>query len=151
MRIAIGADHRGYSLKEKVIRALREEGIPVTDFGTESEESCDYPDSAFAVAESVQKGEHERGVLICASGIGHSIAANKVAGIRAALCLDMKIARLSRQHNDANVLVLAADFTDHDQAVMMVKEWLSTSFDGGRHQRRIEKISQFEAESRCRG
>lgn len=149
MKLAVGADHRGYRLKEHLKRALKAGDIVLTDFGTESEESCDYPDSALAVARSVAKGEHDRGVLICASGIGHSITANKVRGIRAALCLDREMARLSRRHNDANILVLAADFTDDDEATKMVEEWLATPFDGGRHQRRIDKITQFEVEAGC--
>ncbi len=144
MRIAAGADHRGYALKQKIIDHLTQEGHEVTDMGATSPERCDFPDFAFPVAQSVACGDHDRGVLICGSGIGMSIAANKVPGIRAAFCPTDEIAFYSRAHNDANVLVLAGDFTTDDQARAILTKWLDTPFQGGRYARRLEKIVAFE-------
>jgi ribose 5-phosphate isomerase B len=142
MKIALGADHAGFPMKEKLKAKLAAEGHEVEDAGTHSGESTDYPDYAFDVAGRVARGEAERGVLVCSSGIGMSIAANKVRGVRAAAAASVDQARLSRAHNDANVLALGADFLDQDQAGKMVDVFLSTGFDGGRHARRVGKITQ---------
>ena len=142
MKIAIAADHAGYQLKEKLIAALPEHEF--IDFGTYSEASMDYPDTALLASVAVAAGDCEKGILICGSGIGMSISGNKVKGIRAALCVNTDIARLSRQHNDANILVLAARFTAFHYALEITKAWLSTAFEGGRHQTRIDKISNIE-------
>nr|MDK2850318.1 ribose 5-phosphate isomerase [Candidatus Cloacimonadota bacterium] len=142
MKLAIASDHAGYVLKEAIKKAFDEHQF--VDFGTYSENSMDYPDVGYPAAWAVSKGECEMGILICGSGIGMSITANKVPGIRAALCSMTDIARLSRMHNDANVLVLAGRFTAEAYAKEIVKVWLSTSFEGGRHQNRLKKIHQGE-------
>lgn len=144
MKIAIGSDHGGFQLKKTICRFLEEEGIAYQDFGTYSPESCDYPDIAFAVAEAVARGEFDQGILICGTGIGMAIAANKVPGIRAALCHDTYSARMSREHNDANVLTLGERVVGPGLAVEIVKTWLSSSFAGERHSRRVEKIKARE-------
>ncbi len=141
--IAIGADHRGVTLKQQIVEQLRGAEITVDDCGTNSSESCDYPDVAHQVADRVSDGSADRGILICGSGIGMSMAANKHPAIRAALCHDRQAAEMSRRHNDANVLCLAADRLDHlpDGDVHdLVDVWLKTEFEGGRHQRRVDKI-----------
>ncbi|MCD6102198.1 MAG: ribose 5-phosphate isomerase B [Candidatus Cloacimonetes bacterium] len=143
MRIIIASDHAGYKLKKSLIEFL-DKKYSVKDFGTDSEESVDYPDFGFSASEKVAQGEFDRGILICGTGIGMSIVANKVKGIRAALCNSVEIAKLSRQHNDANILVLAGRFMNKDLAVEIVKTWLNTEFNGGRHKRRIDKIKYFE-------
>ena len=142
MKIALASDHAGYKLKEAIKEYLTEHEL--IDFGTHSTESMDYPDTGFKVAEAVAKGECEKGILICGSGLGMCIVANKVKGIRAALCNSVELARLSRQHNDANILVLQGRFISHNLAKKIIKAWFSTEFDGGRHQRRIDKISRYE-------
>jgi len=147
MRIALAADHAGVALKRDVIRTLEELGIGYEDFGTVSEESVDYPDYAVAVARRVASGEFDRGILVCGTGVGMAIAANKVAGVRAAPVVDLESARLSREHNDANVLALGARVTPSDQALAIVREFLQTPFAGGRHQRRIDKIAALETPS----
>jgi ribose 5-phosphate isomerase B len=144
MRIAIGADHAGFALKERLREQLSREGHQVTDHGTTSEASCDYPDLAKAVAEAVASGAAERGILVCGSGVGMSMAANKVAGIRAALAVDEEEVRLTRGHNDANVLTLGQRTTDAETAGKLIDVFLSTPFDGGRHIARIEKIRAME-------
>lgn len=144
MKIALASDHAGFELKEAVKEFLQEHQI--TDFGASSCESMDYPDTGFAAAEAVAKGTCEKGILICGSGIGMSIVANKVKGIRAALCTSETIASLSRRHNDANVLVLAGRFTSKYLAKDIINTWFSTEFEGGRHQKRLNKISNFEKE-----
>ncbi len=144
MKIAIGADHRGFPLKEKLKDYLIRIGHTVIDEGTFSDERVDYPDFAFKVAQLVNKQQAERGVLICATGIGMSIAANKVFGVRAALCLNSKMARLSREHNNANCLCLGADLLLPEQAKRIVRIFLQTRFTAGRHSRRVKKISSFE-------
>jgi ribose 5-phosphate isomerase B len=144
MKIALGADHRGVELKEKVKKYLKEKGHTVTDFGTNSLESVDYPDFGFKVSESVAKGENDRGILFCWSGIGMCISANKVKGIRAALCLNPTMAELCRQHNDTNILCLSSRFTPEAEALKIVDLWLKTEFEGGRHKKRVEKISRYE-------
>jgi ribose 5-phosphate isomerase B len=143
--IALGADHAGYSLKEKLKTWLAADGHRVIDHGTHSTESVDYPDYAAAVAETVRAGEAERGVLVCGSGIGMAIAANKVAGVRAVVAADPTVARLSRQHNDTNVLALGARLTAAAQALEVVQAWLATPFEGGRHARRVHKLAQLDA------
>ena len=144
MKIIIGSDHAGFDLKEALKGAIG----GMTDIGTDSGESVDYPDFGARVARAVSSGEYERGILICGSGVGMSIVANKVPGIRAALCTDTDTARLSRMHNDANVLVLAGRRTDPETAVAIVTVWLDTPFEDGRHARRLDKIRKIEEESR---
>lgn len=147
-KIALGCDHGGFELKEKVSAFLKTAGYEVLDCGTFSSDSMDYPDTAYKAALAVSRGKAERAILICKSGIGNSITANKVKGIRAALCYNRKAARLSRQHNDANVLVLGSLFVKTEEAKKMIKLWLETPFEGGRHLRRIKKIERIE--KRCR-
>ncbi|PYT17843.1 MAG: ribose 5-phosphate isomerase B [Acidobacteria bacterium] len=147
MKIAIGADHAGFALKEQVRDALRSAGHEVIDLGTDTPESTDYPDYAGAVAKDVAAGFAERGVLVCATGVGMSIAANKVAGVRAALGFDADEVRLTRAHNNANVLTLGARYTGADAANEMVRVFLETPFDGGRHALRVEKIGKLEQRS----
>ena len=143
--IAIGSDHAGYSLKERLKTWLAADGHRVVDHGTHSTESVDYPDYAAVVAEAVRAGDAERGVLVCGSGIGMAMAANKVAGVRAVVAADRTVARLSRQHNDANVLALGARLTAAGQALDVVQAWLATPFEGGRHARRVDKLAQLDA------
>ena len=144
MKIALGADHKGFQYKEKVKKFLQGKGYEVIDFGTFSEESADYPDFGFKVAKAVANKEAERGILFCWSGIGMCISANKIKGIRAALCLNEEMAKLSREHNDSNVLSLSAKFIPEEKLLKIVEVWLNTSFEGGRHQRRLDKISLEE-------
>jgi ribose 5-phosphate isomerase B len=148
MKIAIGADHAGFVLKEKLKRRLAEDGHEVIDFGTDSEQSCDYPDYAQAVAREVAQERFDRGLLLCGTGIGMSIAANKVDGIRAAHVSSKDEAGLARSHNDANVLALSAKALDEDHAYQLVRIFLETEFTGGRHARRIAKITLLERGSR---
>lgn len=138
--IAIGCDHGGFALKQEVMRHLDELGLAYKDFGTYSEESCDYPIYGEAVARAVADGEYERGILICGTGIGISISANKVKGIRAALCGDCYSAEMTRRHNDANVLALGAGITGPNLAKRMVEVFLNTDFEGGRHARRVAQL-----------
>ena len=145
MRVAIGSDHRGFALKEALKELLGELGHEWVDFGCEGEEGVDYPDIVQPLGEAVVRGEYERGILICGNGIGVSIAANKLKGIRAALCHDTFAARLARQHNDANVLCLGAWCIGRGVAEDIVKVFLSEEFEGGRHARRIEKIRAMES------
>ena len=144
MRIALGADHAGVALKHNIRQLLDERGISYQDFGTNSTESVDYPDFAATVAHEVASGAFDRGILVCGSGIGMAIAANKVAGIRAAPVVDEDAARLSREHNDANVLALGERLTPADTARRIVNAFLDTPFAGGRHQRRIDKIRALD-------
>ena len=145
MKIAIGADHAGFELKERLRRALESKGHEVNDRGTGSPEPCDYPDFAAAVAKEVARGGAERGILVCSTGIGMSIAANKVRGVRAALGTSVDEVKLVRSHNDANVLTLGAKFLDGAVAEALVDVFLDTPFDGGRHSRRLRKIEALEA------
>jgi len=147
MKIAIGADHAGFELKNQLGDVLRRTGHEVCDFGTNSTESTDYPDYARRVAQAVANGTAERGVLVCGSGVGMSIAANKVRGVRAALGVTLEEVCLTRAHNNANVLTLGARFTDPTLARELVQAFLETSFEGGRHERRVAKISQMEDEA----
>lgn len=142
--IAIGSDHGGFFLKEKLRVSLKKKGYTVKDVGCFNLESCDYPTYAYAVAKEVSSGRCSKGILICKSGIGNSIAANKVKGVRAALCYNLKAARLSREHNDANLLVLGSLFVTETLAKRMVTLWLNTEFEGGRHLRRLRKIQEIE-------
>ena len=142
MKIAIASDHAGYGLKEALKAAFPMHEF--TDFGTHGTCSMDYPDTGYPAAQAVANGTCDKGILICGSGIGMSITANKVSGIRAALCMLTDIARLSRRHNDANVLVLAGRFTATAYAIEIATAWLETPFEGGRHQQRLNKIHQGE-------
>ncbi len=137
---ALGSDHAGFEYKEKIKGILDELKIPYKDFGTNSSESTDYPDWAHKVSESVSAGETDRGILVCGTGVGMSIVANKHRGVRAAVCESVTAARLSRQHNDANVLTLGARITGWEAVVDIVKTFLSTPFEQGRHKRRVDKI-----------
>ena len=141
MKISIGGDHAGFIYKEEIIKMLSTEGHEVKDFGPFSEASVDYPDFAHPVAASVEKGEAHFGILICGSGNGVAITANKHQGIRAALCWTEELGSLARQHNDANILCLPARFVDLELAKNIVNKFLSTAFEGGRHQNRVNKIS----------
>ena len=144
MRIAVGADHAGFTLKEHLKQTLVRLGHSVDDHGTDSEISVDYPPICFAVGRAVAEGRAERGIVIGGSGQGEQIAANKVAGVRAALCNDLYTARLSRAHNDANVLSLGGRIVAFGLADEILAVWLDTTFDGGRHQRRLDQISEAE-------
>ncbi len=145
MRIAIGADHGGYELKQHIVEFLVAQGHQVRDLGVHSPESVDYPDIAAPVARAVAAGEFERGILICGTGIGISLAANKIDGIRAAVCTDCYMARMSRQDNDANVLCLGGRVLGLGSALDVVQTFLSSEFLGGRHARRVAKITALEA------
>jgi len=144
MRVSLGADHKGFELKDKIKKYLIESRHQVTDFGTNSSESVDYPDFGFKVAESVAKGEVDFGITVCWTGNGMNIAANKVKGIRSALCLNEEMAMLARAHNNANVLALAAKFVPEELARKILDAWLSTEFEGGRHSRRLDKIKSYQ-------
>jgi ribose 5-phosphate isomerase B len=146
MKIAVGSDHRGVGVKLRIIPLLRQMGHEVTDVGPDGASSVDYPDYALEVARAVGEGRVERGVLTCGTGIGMCIAANKVRGVRAAPCHDSITAELSRRHNDANVLCLSADLLGEELIERMIRIWLETPFEGGRHARRVDKIMRFEAE-----
>ncbi len=142
MRIAVGADHRGFALKENLKRWLAARGYTVLDFGTGSTDRVDYPNFGFRVARAVQARKAERGILVCSTGIGMSIAANRSPEVRAALCHSVRLARLSREHNDSNVLCLGADFVTPAIAKRIVGVWLKTGFAGGRHARRVREVGQ---------
>ncbi|HBQ20969.1 MAG: ribose 5-phosphate isomerase B [Deltaproteobacteria bacterium GWA2_38_16] len=142
MKIAIGNDHRGYQLKKLILNSFKD--ISFVDVGCNSEERVDYPDFAAKVAKKVSEGECERGILMCGSGVGMSIVANKFLNVRAALVWDTKIAQLTRLHNDSNVLCLAADFIKDKKVFEIIKTWLKTSFEGGRHAVRLQKIKDIE-------
>jgi ribose 5-phosphate isomerase B len=146
MKIAIGSDHRGYDAKRRIVLLLQQMGHEVLDMGTTGKESVDYPDFAFQVAQAVSQGSVDRGILICGTGIGMCIAANKVQGVRAAPCHDSITAEMSRRHNDANVLCLSGDLLGEELIDRMVRIWLTTDFEGSRHARRVEKITRFETE-----
>ncbi|MCS7159435.1 MAG: ribose 5-phosphate isomerase B [Gemmatales bacterium] len=150
MRIALGSDHRGYEKRLKIVDFLRHLGHDPLDLGVFVREACDYPDFAFQVAFAVSEGRADRGILVCGTGIGMCIAANKVPGVRAALCCDIITAEMSRRHNDANVLCLSGDLLGDEVVQRMVRVWLETPFEGGRHARRLEKIARFEQEHWCR-
>ena len=139
-KIGVGSDHAGVNLKNKIAEFLKEKGYEVTDYGTHSTESCDYPVYAKAVAKSVANGENERGIICCGSGIGVSIAANKVKGVRAVFAHEPYSAMLSRLHNDANVLCLGERITGESLALDIVETWLHSEYEGGRHQRRVDML-----------
>lgn len=143
-RIAIGADHAGFEEKEKIKNTLQELGIEFDDLGTDSPESVDYPDFAQKVGTGVANGDYEQGILVCGSGTGMAIAANKVPGVRAAVAWNEDIARLAREHNNANILSIAARFTPDDEIKKIIKAWFNADFEGGRHERRVEKMSAIE-------
>ena len=144
MAIAIGSDHGGFHLKETIKARLAELNLEFHDFGTYSTESVDYPDIAKEVGEAVAAGDYEQGILICGTGIGISIAANKIKGVRAALCGDVYSAQMSREHNDANILAMGERVIGPGLALMILDTWLKTPFAGGRHERRVGKISDIE-------
>jgi ribose 5-phosphate isomerase B len=146
MRIAIGADHAGYGLKEDVKGYLKERGHEVEDLGTHSEETTDYPPICAAVARAVRDGRADRGVVLGGSGQGEQMTANKVRGIRAALCHDLYTARMARSHNDANVLSMGARIVAPEMALLILETWLQTEFEGGRHERRVGQIMEIERE-----
>lgn len=147
-RIAIAADHAGFAEKERMKQTLDEIGVEYQDMGTDSAESVDYPDFAERLGKAVAKGEFDEGILFCGSGTGMAIAANKIHGVRAAVAWNEEIAKLSREHNNANVLALPARFISDEDAAKIVKAWLAAPFDGGRHARRVDKISAIEDEER---
>jgi ribose 5-phosphate isomerase B len=151
MKIAVGSDHRGFDIKTQIAQALGQFGHEVQDLGPHTRDNVDYPDYAFAVAGAVGAGFAERGVLVCGTGLGMCIAANKVPGIRAAPCHDLVTAELSRRHNDANVLCLSADLLSAQLIERMLHAWLQTPFEGARHARRVQKIIQFEARLHVNG
>jgi ribose 5-phosphate isomerase B len=144
MRIAVAADHAGFALKQKLLPELEAAGHQVVDFGTESADSCDYPDLAEPVSRAVSRGEFDRGILVCSTGIGMAIAANKIAGVRAAPAECEDEVRLAREHNDANVLTLGAKYLDETRAMKLIQVFLSAGFASGRHARRVAKIAALE-------
>ena len=146
MKIALASDHAGYAEKERLKPLLRELGAEFEDLGTVSEASVDYPDYARRVAEEVARGQVEQGLLVCGSGAGMAIAANKVPGVRAVVAWNEESARLAREHNDANVLAVAARFNTPDEIERIVRAWFAARFEGGRHTARVEKIKQIERE-----
>ncbi len=150
MRIAVGTDHRGFLIRGKVIELVERLGHEVEDVGTFSGEAVDYPDVAAVVAEKVSRGEVERGILVCGTGLGMCIAANKYRGVRAAPCHDDLTAEMSRRHNDSNVLCLSSDLLGERLIDRMIELWLTTPFEGGRHARRVEKITQLEDQIQAR-
>ncbi len=147
MRIGIGSDHRGHQIKAKLNTLLTADGHEVIDFGTEGDQPVDYPDFAVAVAKQVAEGTIERGILICGTGFGMAIAANKFRGVRAAACADEIMAEMCRRHNDVNVLCLPGDLIGDRPVGDLVRVWLATEFEGGRHTRRLQKISNIESEN----
>ena len=144
MKIAVGSDHRGFEAKRRLLNLVQSLGHETTDMGVDTADSVDYPDYAIPVAEMVSDGRADRGILICGTSIGMCIVANKVRGVRAAPCHDSITAEMSRRHNDANVLCLSADLLGTQLMDRMVKIWLETEFEGGRHARRVEKITNYE-------
>ena len=147
MRIAVGSDHRGVGMRSKIVDLLKRLGHEVIDVGTTGEESVDYPDIAAAVAKKVSTGEVDRGILICGTGLGMAIVANKFPGVRAAPCHDYVTAEMSRRHNDLNVLCLSGDILGERLVDRLIEIWLNTEFEGGRHERRVEKIAAIERET----
>jgi ribose 5-phosphate isomerase B len=144
MRVAIGADHKGFPFKQKVIEILKKDGHEVTDFGTNSEDSVDYPDFGLKVAHAVAEGDVDYGITVCWTGNGMNMAANKVKGVRAGMALNKEMAELTRLHNNANVLTLAGKYTPEEDLQAIVETFLKTSFEGGRHISRVEKIMHEE-------
>jgi len=149
-KIIIGSDHGGFTLKEKIKTYLKKKSFQVEDLGTYSSERCDYPKIAYNLAKNIARGKYSQGILICKTGIGNSIVANRFAGVRAALCYNVRAARLSREHNDSNVLVLGSSFVNTGLAKKIINIWLSTKFLGGRHRGRLDQIQKIEKELGCR-
>ena len=149
MRVALGCDHRGITLKQAIMDLLGDMGYETEDLGCYDSSSVDYPDIAKGVAGAVSEGKFEQGILICGTGIGMSMAANKVCGVRAALCRDVLSAHRAREHNDANVLCLSGDILTLDEALEIVKAYFDSHFEGGRHARRVEKMKVMEIENGC--
>ncbi|GIN86502.1 putative sugar phosphate isomerase YwlF [Heyndrickxia sporothermodurans] len=147
MKVALASDHGGIHIREEIRNLLEEMGVEYQDFGCDCETSVDYPDYALPVAQKVANGEFDRGILICGTGIGMSIAANKVKGIRCALAHDVFSAKATRQHNDTNMLAMGERVIGPGLALEIVKVWLTTDFEGGRHTRRIEKVTKFEEQN----
>ncbi len=143
MKIAIGADHAGYQLKEKIKKHLDSQGIPFSDLGTFKMESSDYPEYAYKVANAIANKEYDLGILICGTGIGMSITANKIKGVRAAVANSIENAKMSRLHNDANILCLGSRIINQEKAIKITETWINTSFEGGRHQVRTDLITQL--------
>ena len=143
MKIAIASDHGGYQLKEEVKKYLEDRGIEILDLGTNSEESVDYPEYGHACGEAVASGKADRGIVCCGTGIGISIAANKVKGVRCALCTDVNMAVMTRKHNDANMLAMGGRTTDTKTALEITAAGLDTEFEGGRHQRRVDMLNRY--------
>lgn len=148
MKIAIGSDHGGYELKNKLVDFLKQAKYDIDDMGTHSKDSCDYPLIGFKVAKAVSDRKSDRGILICRTGIGMAIIANKLSGVRAGAIYNVEIAKSSREHNDCNVLVLAADYTNEASAKMILEVWLRTEFLGDRHARRVKQIIELETKSK---
>jgi ribose 5-phosphate isomerase B len=148
-KISIASDHRGVGIKKEMTDYLKKRGFEVLDCGAFSEASCDYPDFIFPAAEALAKGECQRAVGICYTGIGSVIAANKVKGVRAALVEDVPRARLTRQHNDSNMLILASGFHSGKELIEILAAWLDTEFEGGRHEHRVNKIKSYESKNEC--
>ena len=142
-KLLIASDHAGFPLKEKLKTYLEKKGIAVKDLGTYTRERCDYPKYAYELAKGISSGKYKRGILICKSGIGNSIVANRLPRVRAALCYNLKVAKLSREHNDSNVLVLGSAFVKPELAKRMAIAWLNTKFLGGRHKRRVNQIEEI--------
>jgi len=145
--IAIASDHRGYKMKEEIMKYLKDHEIDFKDYGTYSEERMDYPEKAKEVAQSIQEGKAEKGILICGTGLGMSIAANKFKGIRCTVCYSEEVARYAKKHNNSNILALGAEVSSVSQAIEIVRVWLATDFEGERHERRIEMIKEIEKEN----
>ena len=145
--IALGSDHGGYKLKEEIKKYLDEIGIEYKDFGTDSEERCDYPEFAEKVAKAVQTKECEKGILVCGTGFGVTIVANKFKGIRCASCWNEEVARLLKGHNNANIIALPGRFINTSQAIVILRAWIATEFMGGRHQERLQMIENIEKEN----
>ncbi len=143
-RIVIASDHGGFALKEKLKSFLKNKNFKVKDLGTYSKERCDYPITAYSLAKEIAQGKYKQGVLICKTGIGNSIVANRLPRVRAALCYNVKAARLSREHNDSNILILGSTFVNPGLAKMILNIWLSTQFQGGRHRKRLNQLRQIE-------
>lgn len=151
MKIAVASDHRGFDIKDKILALLQELDFEVVDYGPESGDNVDYPEFAARVAQAVSEGQVDRGILICGTGIGMCIVANKFPGVRAASCHDDLTAEMSRLHNDANVLCLSGDLLGERLAHRMVEIWMKTEFEGGRHARRVQKIAEYESRQRGTG
>ena len=149
-RIVIASDHAGFTLKEKLKSFLIRKNFQVKDLGTYSKERCDYPMFAYCLAKEISKGRYKQGLLVCKTGIGNAIVANRLPGVRAALCYNVKASRLSREHNDSNILVLGSAFVNSGSAKSILNTWLKTQFQGGRHRRRLNQLKKIERELRSR-